>query len=122
MTSSFDKVISGTSSTEARTLKILCAGRVCLDIIQTCVQYPSEDSTQRKKKSKEKKERIEIDKRETAKTDRSNERRKEWRWSMEIEKAQSNSRIPQGEITERRYRKGRNRYREQRGREENSRI
>ncbi|XP_071553782.1 ketohexokinase isoform X1 [Temnothorax nylanderi] len=47
MTSSFDKVISGTSSTEARTLKILCVGRVCLDIIQTCVQYPSEDSTQR---------------------------------------------------------------------------
>ncbi|TGZ53961.1 Uncharacterized protein DBV15_03565 [Temnothorax longispinosus] len=47
MTSNFDKVISGTSATEARTLKILCVGRVCLDIIQTCVQYPSEDSTQR---------------------------------------------------------------------------
>lgn len=49
MTSCFlhEEVISGQSSTEAHTQKILCVGRVCLDIVQTCVQFPSEDSTQR---------------------------------------------------------------------------
>ncbi|KAL6266911.1 hypothetical protein P5V15_003739 [Pogonomyrmex californicus] len=34
-------------STNTRFLKILCVGRVCLDIIQTCIHFPSEDSTQR---------------------------------------------------------------------------
>ncbi|XP_020289500.1 ketohexokinase-like [Pseudomyrmex gracilis] len=29
------------------TLKILCVGRVCLDIVYTCQQFPSEDSTVR---------------------------------------------------------------------------
>ncbi|XP_012529199.1 ketohexokinase isoform X2 [Monomorium pharaonis] len=46
MTSSFhEEVVSQESSTE--TLKILCVGRVCLDIVQMCVQFPLEDSTQR---------------------------------------------------------------------------
>ncbi|XP_018400712.1 PREDICTED: ketohexokinase-like [Cyphomyrmex costatus] len=47
MTSSHEETIYGESSMEARTLKILCVGRVCLDIVQMCMQFPSEDSTQK---------------------------------------------------------------------------
>ncbi|XP_011165815.1 ketohexokinase isoform X2 [Solenopsis invicta] len=48
MTSNFyGKVVSGDSSTEAHMFKILCVGRACLDIVQMCVQFPSEDSCQR---------------------------------------------------------------------------
>ncbi|KAL0110430.1 hypothetical protein PUN28_013805 [Cardiocondyla obscurior] len=42
-----EEVIGETSSTEIRALKILCVGRVCLDIVQTCTQFPAEDSTER---------------------------------------------------------------------------
>ncbi|KAG5336273.1 KHK Ketohexokinase, partial [Acromyrmex heyeri] len=42
-----EQIIYGESSMEAHTLKILCVGRVCLDIVHVCTQYPSEDSTQR---------------------------------------------------------------------------
>lgn len=42
-----EEVVSGATSTEARTLKILCVGRVCLDVVQMCVQFPTEDSTVR---------------------------------------------------------------------------
>ncbi|CAL1687952.1 unnamed protein product [Lasius platythorax] len=35
------------SSTVPDVTKILCVGRACLDIVQTCQQFPTEDSTQR---------------------------------------------------------------------------
>ncbi|KAK9296499.1 hypothetical protein QLX08_009541 [Tetragonisca angustula] len=48
MISSFYKKIVGTSSTvESDQQKILCVGLTCLDIVQTCKQYPAEDSDQR---------------------------------------------------------------------------
>ncbi|XP_011876967.1 PREDICTED: ketohexokinase-like [Vollenhovia emeryi] len=47
-TSSFhEEVVSEASLTGSRTLKILCMGRVCLDIVQMCVLFPEEDSTRR---------------------------------------------------------------------------
>ncbi|XP_072752931.1 ketohexokinase [Anoplolepis gracilipes] len=43
-----EKVIDdSTSLTEFNMPKILCVGRTCLDIVQTCQQFPAEDSTQR---------------------------------------------------------------------------
>ncbi|XP_033197966.1 ketohexokinase-like [Bombus vosnesenskii] len=48
MISSFYEKIVGTSSTvESNQQKILCIGLTCLDIVQTCKQYPAEDSDQR---------------------------------------------------------------------------
>ncbi|XP_076634110.1 ketohexokinase [Colletes latitarsis] len=48
MISSFYEKIIGTSSTEEQNQKkILCVGLTCLDIVQTCKQYPAEDSDQR---------------------------------------------------------------------------
>ncbi|XP_070161825.1 ketohexokinase [Polyergus mexicanus] len=43
-----EKIIDESSTpTESDVLKILCVGRICLDIVQTCEQFPAEDSTQR---------------------------------------------------------------------------
>ncbi|XP_017793022.1 PREDICTED: ketohexokinase-like isoform X1 [Habropoda laboriosa] len=48
MISSFYEKILGTSSiAESNQQKILCVGLTCLDIVQTCKQYPAEDSDQR---------------------------------------------------------------------------
>jgi len=47
MSSIHEEIICGESSMEVNTLKILCVGRVCLDIVHMCMQFPSEDSTQR---------------------------------------------------------------------------
>lgn len=48
MISSFYEKIVGTSFTvESNRQKILCVGVSCLDIVQTCKQYPVEDSDQR---------------------------------------------------------------------------
>ncbi|CAL7941049.1 unnamed protein product [Xylocopa violacea] len=48
MISSFYEKIIGTSSTVgSNQQKILCVGLTCLDIVQTCKQYPEEDSDQR---------------------------------------------------------------------------
>lgn len=48
MISSFYEKIVGTSFTvESNQQKILCVGISCLDIVQTCKQYPVEDSDQR---------------------------------------------------------------------------
>ncbi|KAK2580541.1 hypothetical protein KPH14_007675 [Odynerus spinipes] len=43
----YDKIIGGSPSMESNNPKILCVGLSCLDIIQTCKQYPVEDSDQR---------------------------------------------------------------------------
>ncbi|XP_011055777.1 PREDICTED: ketohexokinase-like isoform X2 [Acromyrmex echinatior] len=47
MTSTDEQIIYEESSMEVHTLKILCVGRVCLDFVHVCTEYPSEDSTQR---------------------------------------------------------------------------
>ncbi|XP_076243082.1 ketohexokinase [Calliopsis andreniformis] len=48
MISSFYGKIVGTSSASGSSQqKILCVGLTCLDIVQTCRQYPAEDSDQR---------------------------------------------------------------------------
>ncbi|XP_011335457.2 ketohexokinase [Ooceraea biroi] len=39
--------VTGDSSVEPDVRKILCVGRVCLDIVYTCTHFPSEDSTLR---------------------------------------------------------------------------
>ncbi|XP_053998628.1 ketohexokinase-like [Hylaeus anthracinus] len=47
MISSFYEKIVGTSTAARNQQKILCVGLTCLDIVQTCKQYPAEDSDQR---------------------------------------------------------------------------
>lgn len=47
ISSFYEKIIGTTSSMESNQQKILCVGTACIDIVQTCKQYPTEDSKQR---------------------------------------------------------------------------
>lgn len=47
ISSFYEKIIGMSSAAETTKQKILCVGIACLDIVQTCKQYPIEDSDQR---------------------------------------------------------------------------
>ncbi|XP_026667825.1 ketohexokinase-like [Ceratina calcarata] len=47
ISSFYEKILGMSSTTETIKQKILCVGIACLDIVQTCEQYPIEDSDQR---------------------------------------------------------------------------
>lgn len=47
ISSFYGKIIGMSSTTELNQKKVLCVGLTCLDIVQTCKEFPVEDSDQR---------------------------------------------------------------------------
>lgn len=47
ISSFYEKIVGASSIAELNQEKVLCVGLTCLDMVQTCKQYPTEDSDQR---------------------------------------------------------------------------